>query len=408
MVTLRTDFLGFGLDNPFILASAPPTKDYESIKKAFEAGWAGAVTKSIGVTPFTDVMPRIAHIKEGGRVIATQNFEMGTIYSLEDWIGIVNRLKDEFPGKLVYASIIAAANEDDWRSMAGKLAGSKVDGIELNLSCPHLTHKGEGAVVGENGELAGRIVRWVKSEVGSEKKIMPKLTYAAGLKIGSVAKSCVENGADAIAAINTILGLCEIDKQTLKPKLHLNGKTAYCGMSAGAMRPLGRYAVAEIAKAVDPEKFPISATGGISDLDSTVEYLALGANNLQVCSAVMNRGYRRGYGMVFRLKEELLAYMEAHRFESIADFRGKALPRVVPYTELDGRKRVARKVEGVKCTGCGMCEDACMYDAITASKETKSVVIDSEKCDGCGSCVSMCKFNHLEMVLVEAPVDTHA
>lgn len=402
MSTLKTRFLDFELENPFVLASAPPTKDYDAIKKAFEAGWAGAITKSIGAQRYTDVTPRIGHIKERGAVVATQNFEMGSIYSLEEWIDIIDRLKDEFPGKLIYASLISAVNEDEWRTMSGKLAASKVDGLEINLSCPHLTHKGEGAVVGEDPELAGKIVRWVKSEVGDAKKIMPKLTYAAGLKMGNVAKQCAENGADAVAAINTVLGLCPIDKDTLKPRLNVDGKTAYGGLSAGAIRPFGRYAVAEIAKAVDFDRFPISATGGVGDLDSTIDYLALGANHVQVCSAVMNRGYRKGYDIVKTLNADLLAYLESHGYGSPDDIRGKALDSVVLYTDLDTTKRVASLDPGVKCTACRLCENVCMYDAITADVDAKTVAIDEEKCDGCGSCVSICKPGSLRMKVKSA------
>jgi len=397
MVTLKTDFLGFELENPYVLASAPPTKDYASIKRAFDAGWGGAVTKSIGVDPFSDVYPRIGHIRDGGRIIATQNFEMGTIYSIQEWVGIIARLKDEYPEKLLYASIIAPAKEGDWRSMAGILAGTRIDGLELNLSCPHLGHKGEGMVVGEDPELAGRIVRWVRAEVGPDLKLMPKLTYAAGLKIGLVAKTCVENGADAIAAINTVVGLCEIDIETLEPKLAVDGKTAYGGVSAAAIRPFGRFAVAEIAKAVDPLQVPISATGGISDLESSIGYLALGANHLQVCSAVMNRGYKKGYDIVKTLKEKLLAYLESHGHEDLSAIRAKALDRVVLYTDLDGSQRVAALDPAGKCNACGLCESACMYEGITVKKDEKTVVIEEGKCDGCGSCVSVCRTGYLKM-----------
>ncbi|MFH2202990.1 MAG: 4Fe-4S binding protein [Elusimicrobiota bacterium] len=399
MATLETEFLGFKLENPYILASAPPTKDYAAIKKAFVAGWAGAITKSIGPEPYIDVMPRIAHIKQGGRIIATQNIEMGTIYTIEEWVDIINRLKDEHPEKLVYASIIAADKEDDWRRLAAKLIDTQIDGLELNFSCPHLTHKGEGAVVGESPELAGKIVGWVRSEVGKDVKIMPKLTYAAGLRIGNVARQCVDNGADAIVAINTILGLCEIDINTLKPKLAVDGKTAYSGMSAGGMRPLARYAVAEIAKAVDFRKFPISATGGIADLESSVEYLALGANNLQVCSAVMNRGLDKGYEIVKKLKDDLLAYMDRQGFATLEDFRGKTLENVVPYTDLDTKMSVVSLTVESMCTCCGLCEVVCMYSGVTVKRKEKTVEIDTSKCDGCGSCAAVCPTVALSMEL---------
>ena len=84
---LSVNFLGKELENPFVLASAPPTKDYDSIKKGFEAGWAGAVTKSICLNPLQDKTPRIGHIKKDREVTGSLNYEMGSVHPIDKWYG---------------------------------------------------------------------------------------------------------------------------------------------------------------------------------------------------------------------------------------------------------------------------------------------------------------------------------
>jgi dihydropyrimidine dehydrogenase (NAD+) subunit PreA len=216
---IEVEFLGTLLENPFILASAPPTRDYEGIKKGFEAGWAGAITKSAVLEPLVDKTPRIGHIKNRGRVVASQNYEMGSEYSIDTWVDWAARLKEDFPEKMIYVSIFGTANPDDWRKLSEPFIGTGIDGLELNFSCPHSNHNGKGSVIGAEPELCFVLTKAVKETVGDKLKIMPKLPYLCHPNEGLVSKSCIEAGADAIAGINTIAGLCEIDPYSLKPKL---------------------------------------------------------------------------------------------------------------------------------------------------------------------------------------------
>jgi dihydropyrimidine dehydrogenase (NAD+) subunit PreA len=388
---LEVEFLGKILENPFILASAPPTKDYESIKKGFEAGWAGAITKSVVLEPLVDKTPRIGHIKNGQRIIATQNYEMGSEYPIDDWVNWTTKLKEEFPKKMLYASLFGTANPNDWRRLSEPFLDLGLDGFELNFSCPHSDYNGKGSIIGAEPDLCAALTKVVKKTVGGKLKIMPKLPYLSHPNEGLVARKCIEAGADAIAGINTIAGLCEIDPYTLKPKLQTGGMTTAGGISYEMIRPFGRLFVSRVANNIDWKKNPISATGGVNkNIESLIEYLALGANHLQVCTEVMNNGY----GVVQEMAENLESYLK-HSGRTLEDVRGAALGYIGPWTELDGFKRIA-SISKEDCTNCYGCKPYCMYSAIEIEKGGAPKV--TEDCTGCGSCYSFCPSSAISMV----------
>lgn len=380
--TLHVDFLGARLINPFIIASGSPSKDYETIKKAFQAGWAGAVTKSIPPSPLRDKTPRIGHVLQNGRVVMSQNYEMQSEYTVEQWGTWVKRLREEYPDRILYVSIFAGSGPDEWKRLSGAFAGTKANGLELNFSCPHSDHNGRGSIIGQNPDLCASLVQAVKKETGNSLKLMPKLPYLSHPNEGVIAKMCVEAGADAVCAINSIAGLSEIDAQTLIPRLNTGGKTTAGGISYEAIRPFGRLVVSGIARALDWKKYPISAVGGVSrDAQSTIEYIALGANHVQVCTEVILHGFSV-LGDMHRNLRHQLEQME----KSLDDIRGAALPSVVSWDKLDDIERVA-EINPELCKTCYTCVPACMYDAIQ-KKDGKPVITSA--CVGCGSCWSAC------------------
>ena len=387
---LSVRFLDQELINPFVLASAPPTKDYKTIKKGLDRGWAGAVTKSVTLEPLQDKTPRICHIMDGDKVRASINYEMGSEHPVDKWAEWVTDLKEEFPDRMLYVSLFADSNPEEWTQLAGKFQKTKADGLELNLSCPHSDHNGKGSVIGQDPELCGRITKAVK-EIAGPLKIMPKLPYLSHPNEGLVAQTCIDNGADAIAGINTIAGLCEIDIKTLKPKLATEGKTTGGGISYDAIRPFGRLFVSQVANSIDYNRYPISAMGGVSrDINSIVEYLALGANHLQVCTDVMNNGFEVIDVMIANLESYL-----ADNNTTLDSVRGGALKYVTSWNQLGSTLKTA-EIDPEKCTGCYLCESYCMYDAIAGLLGELPSITDA--CEGCGSCYSACPNDAIYMV----------
>lgn len=391
---LRTDFLGFKLINPFVLASAPPTKDYATIRRGFEAGWAGAVTKSITLDPLCDKTPRIGILGKAKKPVALQNFEMGSCHSVKQWVEWVKQIKQEFPDRLLYVSLFASSNVDEWGELAEAFKGTPVDGFELNFSCPHSDHNGKGSLIAQNIDLCASITRTVKSIAGNEIRVMPKLPYLVHPNEALMCRSLTEAGADAFAAINTIAGLCEFDIYKMTPKLNVGGWTTGGGISYDLIRPFGRLIVSNIAQSVDWQKYPISAMGGVSRKTvSMVEYLILGANHLQVCSEVMKCGFE----VVGKLENKLAGYL-SETGTTLDKIRGAAIKNLKTWDQLDDQSRKA-KLEPKLCKKCYRCVDRCLYGAIRY-KKGRIPVFSPDVCEGCGNCLSYCPEKAISMEVV--------
>ena len=117
MSTLNTSILGINFENPFLLASAPPTASIESIDKAFELGWGGAVLKTI--TPddleMFETSPRYQTMKSNGKIIGFQNIELLSHKSVRYWCDGIRYLKKKHPTKVIIASIMAPVERDEWQ-----------------------------------------------------------------------------------------------------------------------------------------------------------------------------------------------------------------------------------------------------------------------------------------------------
>ncbi len=387
MPSLRTNFAGIKMLNPFMLASAPPSTNVECIARAFEAGWGGAVIKTVQYTPRwtkKNVTPRICAYKDNGKILGFTNFEIGSPKSLDDWAEGINWLKERFPEHAVFGSLMHTdiLDESEWRKTTIILDEAGVDGIELNLSCSHgQAESGCGAALGSDDEKIKEIVSWVRGE--TSKVVMPKLT-ALTMDIQSKGKSAKAGGADAITAINTISSLPGLDIDKLTPYNSVEGMTAFQGLSGKAIKPIALRCVAQLSQAVD---IPISASGGIYDWRDAVEFIALGASSLQVCSAVMENGY----GIIKKIKADLVGYMEQKNFATIEDFRGRALGHITQQIKLNRDIKLKANIDVQKCIKCKRCATVCRdngYGAITI--DDGNVSVNKSKCDGCGLCSQVC------------------
>ncbi len=111
---------GLRFENPFILASAPPTASGVLIRKAFQMGWAGAVTKTIRDEDVinSNVSPRLGVLKNKNSVIGLENIEMISDRPILYWLKEIRDIKREFPGKVLIASIMGAEGLDSWQKIA--------------------------------------------------------------------------------------------------------------------------------------------------------------------------------------------------------------------------------------------------------------------------------------------------
>ena len=347
--TLQTDFAGISMQNPFLLASAPPATNPDIIARSFEMGWGGAIIKTVQYTPRwikRNVNPRIRAIKEEGRITGFTNFEIGSPYTLDKWAEGIRWLKRNYPENPVFCSLLHTdvLNESEWREVTRIFDQAGADGFELNLSCSHgQAESGCGAILGADAEKIKMVTSWVRQE--TEKPVMPKLT-ALTVDFPGKGLAAKEAGADAVAAINTLSSLPGIDIRTFAPFNTVDKMSAFQGLSGKAIKPIALRCVAQLAQATD---LPISATGGIYNWNDAVEFILVGARSLQVCSAVMEHGY----GVIKEMKSGLLGYMEEMGFETLSDFCGKSLPYITKQIDLSRNYKLTSKVNAQKCVGCG-------------------------------------------------------
>ena len=385
--SLAVEVAGIQFPNPFMLSSAPPTTTPEMIGRAFEAGWGGAVIKTLAydLDLVRNVDPRIHGVHLEGRVIGFSNIELGSNRPVDLWIEDIRRLKKQYPDNVLLARLLHTEGlvREQWIEVAGRCSEAGIDGLELNFSCSHgMAEGGGGAVVGGSPELIRRVLGWVRE--ATEKPVFVKLP--AGIEnLPQKAQAAEQSGASAISAINTLNCLPGIDIYTFAPYPSVAGKGAFGGLSGTAIKPIGLRCVAQIAQHV---QIPISGIGGIGTWQDAVEYFLVGASTVQVCSAVMRAGYR----IVEDLSEGLLDYMEKMGFREINDFVGLALKNIVKHNLLSRDYKLVSTVNLDTCTRCGLCAIVCRDGAYQAIEldEDRVPVIDQKQCEGCGLCVQIC------------------
>ena len=384
--SMGIDFAGVHFMNPFVLASGPPTASREMIERAFEKGWGGAVTKTLAydIKQTQNVNPRIHSVKQAGNIIGFSNIELGSPKPIDVWLKDIMIIKKNYPQNVLFASLLHTEGlvKSQWIEVAKKCKEAGVDGLELNFSCPHgMAESGGGAAIGAHAHLIKKVLCWLRRAI--DLPIVVKLPFMVDT-LPDKAMTARESGANGISTINTINSISGVDIYSFTPYPQVDAQSSYSGLSGPAIKPIGLRCVAQIASKVD---ISISGIGGIGSWEDAVQYFLVGASTVQVCSAVMQYGYR----IVKDLMQGLQDYMERMEFESINDFVGLALAHIKRHNDLSRGYRLVSSVDVDKCIGCGSCSVACNdsgYQAITMSDERP--IINEEKCDGCGLCSQIC------------------
>jgi dihydroorotate dehydrogenase (NAD+) catalytic subunit len=203
---------------------------------------------------------------------------------------------------------VAGYSVDDYVAVVREMEGTPgVAAYELNISCPNVAG---GMLIGCDPMLAADVVRAVKGETALP--VIVKLTPSAP-DVVAVALACEEAGADALTAINTILGM-RIDTRKRRPILGMGSG----GLSGPAIRPIALHITYQVARAV---RIPIIGAGGVTSAEDALEFLMAGASAVQVGTATFADPLAP-----IKVLEGLAAFVRAHRLASIRDIIGAALP----------------------------------------------------------------------------------
>jgi len=396
--TLAVELAGVKLKNPFLIGAGPYSCDGREIAKNLEriaeAGWAGVVLKSMSanrkLSSAYEPHPHLFPIIGRKGLIGMQNYgPLFTVIDDADLSGVIKAGRER--GLVLIPSIIAETLED-WVYLACKCEECGAEMVELDLSCPCAPGKirvEESAFIDLDPTLAKEVVSAItsKCKIPVIAKLGPNL-----FDLSPVAKAVEEGGAHAITAINTLRGLTGIDIDTGIPLCaSANNKTVFSGLSGDVIRPVGLRCVAQIASSVN---VPIFGVGGISNWESAVEYIMVGATGLQVCTEVMFRGFK----VVEKLLKGLSAFLERKGYNNINDFRAKSLQYIAQDLYDLNQKPVVSTIDKDKCNGCGLCVTACKdgtSGAITLKE--KKAIVDEDTCVGCGLCKTVCPVNAVNL-----------
>lgn len=401
MADLRINFAGIKSPNPFWLASAPPTNTGYQVQRAFEAGWGGAVWKTLG-DPIINTSSRFAAVNfNGQRVAGFNNIELITDRPLEVNLKEIYETKKRFPDHVVIASLMVEPKREKWHEIVKKVEAIGVDGLELNFGCPHgMAERGMGAASGQQPDLVESQTYWAK-EVATTPvivKLTPNIT-----DITLTARHAVKGGADAISLINTINSLAGVDLNTWNTIPHVAGKGAHGGYCGPAVKPIALNMLAECARNAEVG-VPLSGIGGISTWQDAVEFMLMGATGVQVCTAAMHHGFR----IVEEMIDGLNNYLDGKGIASVMDLVGQSVKRYSNWGDLDLNYRVVARIDTETCINCNKCHIACedtshqCIDMLTDANGKNYLKVREEDCVGCNLCAIVCPVDGV-IDMVELP-----
>jgi dihydroorotate dehydrogenase len=345
---LSTTFTGIRFENPFLLSSAPPTESESNILRAFEAGWGGVVTKTIGLHPVVNVAgPKTKFLRSHaggalsmnkgreGALHSSWNWELISDKPLDWWVPRLGRVKKAFPNRVLIASIMAGSGSDKeleaWRTLARACQEQGADGLELNLSCPHMDREDMGSNIGKDQKLCSRVTQVVKevATIPVWSKLTPSTTDIA-MEAGAV----FAGGGDAVVSSNTFPSLPLIDPETLDFEMNVDGLVSSGGLGGPAILPQSLAKMSQMTRAFPEKSF--SGIGGISDFSQALNFFLLGCGTVQVCTAAM-LDHAVGPNVIKRLVQGMGEFLEKNAgrgWKRLEDFRGLRRDRVVGHSQI--------------------------------------------------------------------------
>ena len=426
MADLSINFAGIRSPNPFWLASAPPTNSGAQVHRAFEAGWGGAVWKTIGA-PVLNVSNRYGAWHFGNqKMLAINNVELISDRPFDVNLQEIAEVKRAWPDRAVIVSAMVESRPEAWHDVIRRIQDTGADGIELNYGCPHgMSERGMGSAVGQVPEYCEQITGWVMqvAKIPVIVKLTPNIS-----DIVMPARAAVAAKANAISLINTVNSIIGVDLDTLEITPNIGGRGGHGGYAGPAVKPIALNMLAALGRdsVVHGSGLPISGMGGISTWRDAAEFLLLGASSLQVCTAVMHYGFR----IIEDLCDGVSNWMDEKGLATIPDVVGRSLHRVSDFKDFDLAFKAVARIDQQKCIRCDLCYVACndtahqcidlidkngnvvppgAYDVRSNGKGDAvgmrpRVVVREEDCVGCRLCFNVCPVEDC-IAMIELPPD---
>jgi dihydroorotate dehydrogenase (NAD+) catalytic subunit len=360
MADLSTRIAGISLANPVMPAAGPPGWNGEAMKACAEGGAGAIVAKTVSVKPAVVPTPNMAQVAGG-----FLNTELWSEMPVEQFIAREYPIAKEAGVPLIVSLGYTA---DEIAQLTPRVRPF-ADALELS------TH-----YIGDDPSPMMHAIRAAKDNI--DVPVLVKLSPFREMR--TAAEAAAEAGADGIVAINSFGPCLGVDIET--GQMLMGSKEGYGWLSGSALKPLALRCVFDVARTVD---LPIVGVGGITKATDAIEFLMVGASAVGVCTAAILKG-PQVFGKIAR---GLGTWMDEHGYASIDDVRGLAIRR---WQERPHRStHIPPTLDMDACTGCGLCESSCVYDAIHVID--KKAVLAEARCYGCGLCVTRCPVKALKI-----------
>jgi len=401
----ETDYLmplqaaGLTFRNNLVVGSGPAVKTLEMIQEIERWGW-GAASLKLTIDPtYISQPPRYRWLRKQ----KYHAFTAETRLTFEQGLRLMEQARKSTSELILYANMAYAgdAGEDGWIRMAKKYQEAGAHVIELNLCCPNMSFNVQssggntgvvsGASVGSDAAVVSRYASAVKKAVGIP--VFVKLTPEGG-KIGEVARACFDRDIDSVGGTGNRLAIPEFDiHEPARGICRLQDEPTLACFSGPWLKPLALRDVYEMRKNSLPHH-RIMGSGGIENATDAIQMMMCGADFIQICTAVMRKGFGILPGIVTRIK----AFMEEEGFGGYRDFRDAVVNRISPTDRLTLYRGHAT-IDRERCTGCGACLRIGHCYAVAQENEKPAVIPD--RCTGCSTCMDICPAGAVSMVQLE-------